>query len=142
MRDSWTKTSLDFIVVLAPAAAILLLADACSSSTTPSPTNGSEGGVGTAEAGPDAGACVQDKKRVAKDDAGICCPGLFKACVGGASEGVSPCICSTVQCGTAAMQPPPNVPCCTVPVMSSSCNTPLGNGGPNMTGDTQCKCGQ
>lgn len=135
------KRPLVSLFALASGGVFALIAFACSSSTEPSPADGGIADSGVVETSPESGPCVQDKKRVPKDDSGVCWPGLFKACVNVSSGDVSPCICSTVECGTAAMQPPPNVPCCTNPPVSSDCKTPLGNGGPNMAGDTQCKCG-
>ena len=115
-------------------AAALALVVACSSSADPTPA-GDAGPADAADAAP-SGPCTADKKRVAKDESGVCCAGLFKACVSGSVDNISPCICSTVACGTAAAQPPPNVPCC--PMQASHCEGALT--GPN-AGETQCKCG-
>jgi hypothetical protein len=128
------KTSL--ATICAAAATSAFLSFACSSTTSPTPVDaGSSGDGGVADAAP-VGACVKDRERVAKDDSGVCCTGLFKACVGVAEGDQSPCICSTVECGTATMQPPANVPCCPG-VGSSSCGKPIGTGGAS---DTQCTC--
>ena len=115
----------------------LALLVACSSSEDPTPAGdaGAADAADAADAAP-SGPCTADKKRVAEEESGVCCAGLFKACVSGSRDGISPCICSTVECGTAAMQPPPNVPCC--PMQASNCSTTLT--GPN-AGETQCKCG-
>src|SRR5947209_8520747 len=57
---------------------------ACSSSTTPTSADAGvgDGGVGDAVGPEAAGPCIPDTMRVAQDDAGVCCAGLFKACVG------------------------------------------------------------
>ena len=124
------------------AIAVALLAYACSSTSDPAPADAgtADGGV-TIDGATPSGPCVGDTKRVAKDDSGVCCAGLFKACVNVSFGDLSPCICSTVECGTAAIQPPLNVPCCTNPPIASDCQQTLGSKGPNMPGDTQCKCG-
>jgi len=116
------RTRTGCIVVLAAAAVVAAFSYACSGSTSPTSADAGVGdGGGINDASPEAtGPCIPDTKRVAKDDAGVCCAGLFKACVGSAFGSLSPCICSTVACGTAAMQPPLNVPCCPPPLRVSA----------------------
>lgn len=88
----------------ATAAISSLVGYACSSTTSPTPVDAGITDGGVADAAPAVtGPCTQDTKRVAEDDSGVCCAGLFKACVNGSMEGVSPCICSTVACGTPTM---------------------------------------
>ena len=117
---------------LSTLSSVLLFANACSSDPEP-PPQGSDSSDAGAEAANAPTTCVADTMRVAEDDSEVCCPGLFKACVNVSMAGQSPCICSTVACGTEANPPPPNVPCCPE-ALSQDCQAAIG-------GDTTCTCG-
>jgi hypothetical protein len=118
-------------------ALLLPLAIACSSAAPlPVVKDAGSGGVDASQSALDGGAaldgakaCIKDLGRIAENDAAEnCCTGLFKACVTITTpEYGTPCICSTVACGTAAMPPPRDVPCCP-DVLSRECSTVAGSG--------------
>jgi hypothetical protein len=87
------------------------------------------------DAGSDAAAAVECKKdgeHVGSETEAACCEGLFKSCPNVTMAGdPTPCICSTVECGTPTEPPPPGVNCC--PEFGMDCTTTIG-------GDSQCTC--
>jgi hypothetical protein len=120
-------------------AAFIALALACSSNVTPTVQGRGDSGAvdaalsereaSVAETG--ASVCKNDTERVSED--GTCCGNLFRVCPNVSFGGMKLCICSSVECGTAEMQPPFNVPCCPS-AMSSSCVVSFSPEG------TQCTC--
>jgi len=106
---------------------------ACSSDGD-SPVPAGDAAQGDAAAGDAATACVPDEGKLAEDDSESCCPGLFKSCPSvKMANDAKPRVCSTVECGTAEKQPPPNVQCC--PGVQSECSMVLGSG------QVKCVCG-